>query len=125
MASTCGDMAASAGRELFEQLDLSGVIEIVRRHARYQRTRGRFPPCRLSIEIARIELGDGGSQRAMHLLEQRDVRTPRRECRVLRALEPVRAVERKRSACGRGQSPPGDILPVRRMDDELPDVVAA
>src|SRR6185503_352217 len=100
MASTCGDMAASAGCKPFEQLNLSGVIEVVRGNARDQRTLGGSPLHWRPIEIARIEFSNRRSQCAMGLLEQCDVRAPGRERRGIRTLKPVRALERKRSPSG-------------------------
>src|SRR6188768_3408237 len=113
MASTCGDIAASAVCKAFEQLNLTGVIEVVRSHSRDQRTPGGFYLHWRSIEIARIEFSNRRSQGAMGLVEQRDIGAPRCERRVIGAREPVRAVERKRSPSRRCEPAPGDVLPVR------------
>ena len=116
-------MTASVGRESFEQLDLTGVIEVVRGHARHQRTLRQLACGEFAIEIAESEFSNGSPKRAVHLLEPRDVRTPRMECGLLRTGEPVRALERKRSAGRRRQTTPRDVLPVGRVHDQLPDVV--
>jgi hypothetical protein len=70
-------------------LDLSGVIEVVRRDTGHERALRRFPLCRLSIEITRGEIGDCRSERAMRLFEERDVLTPSGGRYGLGTLEPV------------------------------------
>src|SRR5688572_3914141 len=73
--------------------------------------------------MARRQFGDGIAERAMHLLEQRHISLERAAAHLLRTREPVGALYRKRSPRAAGEPPQTDVLPVRGVHDQLPDVV--
>ena len=75
-------------------------------------------------------LGNCGNRVAklfMRSIEQRDLGAPRRFGRVVfrRSFEKIRPFELERSAFFARQSTPDDVLPVRGVKHELPDVVSA
>ena len=70
-----------------------------------------------------LEAGDGASEAPVLFVQQSDVVAPLPAVRG--PLEPVAPLGRERASSGRREPPPDGVLPVGRVHDELPDVVAA
>src|SRR5688572_7283053 len=111
--------------EPLQELDLSRVIDVVRGDARQQREVAHLAASGHAVQVARREIRDRGAERPMGLFEQRDVRSPCLLPRQVAAVEPVGAFERKGAAACAAQTSKADVLPVRGVDDELPDAVTA
>src|SRR5687767_4727122 len=111
--------------QLFQQLDLARVIQIVRGDTRKNEFITDLAPLRRSCEIARRETLDALAQHPVHLIEQLNIRSPFLLRRGLWTREPVGSLERERAARLSREAPRHGVLPVCGVNNELPDVVAA
>lgn len=73
-------------------------------------------------EVA-FELGGCGAKFAVHLIEERQVGVPCRLRDFERAFEPIGAFERKAAAFLAGEAAAGDVFPIGRVNNMLPDVL--
>ena len=111
--------------ELLEQLNLPGVIDVVAATPVMSRSRVTLlPGSRRPSARAGVAATAARRSRCMASSSRRSARQAA-SVRVDRALEEVRALERKRAARGAGEPPPHHVLPVRRVHQQLPHVVRA
>lgn len=107
----------------FNQLNLSGVVQVVSRDPGHERKSTHLTPCGLPGEITWPKRCHRFAQGSMRVRQQLDVGLPGFLCHRLRRRHPVRAVARKRSTLCVRQASPRHVLPVRGVHDEFPDVV--
>ena len=111
-------------QESLDQLNLSCVVQVVRRDASHECEIAHLTTCGLLDKITWPKRCHRLSQGSMRARQQLDVGLPRFRGRLLRPCHPVRTFLRKRSTLRVRQSSPRHVLPVRGMNDEFPDVVA-
>jgi YD repeat-containing protein len=114
---------SSCTLQSLEELDLARVVEVVGGHAGDHGEVRRFRAGRDAVELARVERGEHGAERPVHLVEQREVRLPAAGVGLRGAREPVRALVREAPALLACQAAPRGVLPVGGVDGELVDVV--
>ena len=108
--------------QAFQQLNLTGVIEIVRDDSGKQRER-RLRGADFLVEDRWVEILDRRSQQRMHLVKQSHVVAPLPPIRAL-ARKPVGARQRKRPPRLPCETTTDRVLPVRRVNHQLLNVVS-
>ena len=117
-------LSARSTDQPLDELYLACVVEIVRGDTGDEFEVGDRAARRGPLQVARWNSCDRRPELAMGAVEQRNILLPRGFAHVV-PHEPVRAVERE-SAAGLTCQPPMDgVLPIRRVNDNLPDVVPA
>src|SRR6516165_175315 len=112
--------AGSAFLQAAEQPDLSGMVNVVERHA--------VEHAELLLRLGRLQHpGDRFHHGAVFLLEQLLVRTPRGfgGLSLLRPREEIAAFENKRAALAPFKPPANGVLPVGHAKRQFPNVVPA
>src|SRR6266536_692650 len=116
---------AARSEEALEQLDLPGVIKIVRRDAVDVLNVAPLGAPAAPPELFGVEARDRPPQQLVLLPEQRGIAPPRRPIGALGEPGPVAAGARQRDLRVAQQAAPNHGLPIGRVEDQLPDVVTA
>src|SRR5262245_7113574 len=117
-------LAALAGLEALQELDLAGVIEVVSGGAADEAALRPAGAARFARKVGIREARDDLKEHLVLTLEEAHVGAEGTVAAVrLRAREPIAALEGERAALLSGEPPAHHVLPVRRVHDELPDVV--
>ena len=125
--SVAGGREAGRSRLLhqaLQQLDLAGVVEVVGGDAPHQAADRLATARRAAREVVVRQPRDGRAQPLVTGREQRLVLLPPRLAQLRRRREPVRAGACERAALLPGQPAPRRVLPVRRVERDLPGAVA-
>src|SRR5262252_9115968 len=109
--------------EALQDLDLSRVVDVVRRDAVDERVRPMLAAGRLRSERPVGEFRHGRPEPLVHVVEESDVRAPGALGRRRGSGEPVASLLAERSPLLAGEHAPDGVLPVRGVERELPDVV--
>src|SRR2546429_6100127 len=109
----------------FQQLYLPRVIQVVRGDAVHVLRIGPGGPPSPGAEPCRREARDDGPEQPVLLLEERDVAPPRGGVGLRRERWPVAPGAREFELGVAHQSAAHDVLPIGRVQHDLPDVVAA
>src|SRR5258705_3486192 len=96
-----GTSAARRCAQALQQLNLAGMVEVVRGDAADQGGAGKMTACGEVVQLPGIEGGDGGSEFAVFPGEQIQVAAPLRET-ASRTRKPVGPFQRERSALHAG-----------------------
>src|SRR2546430_2799994 len=115
----------SAPAEGFEQLYLPRMIQIVRSDAIHMLRVGPGGSPAPGVEPRRGKASNDRPEQPMLLSEERDVAPPRGRVRLRGERRPVAPDAREFEPGIARQAAAHDVLPVRRVQHDLPDVVAA
>ena len=100
------------------------MIQVVRGQAGQQREITDLAAGRRLMQLTEWKMGHRCNERPMHIVKQRDIGPPGLFGQRFRTAEPVGPFERKRTAGLTRHASDARVLPVRGMDDQLPDVMA-
>jgi hypothetical protein len=109
-----------------DELDLSCVVHVVRGDAEDGCTIVVLAAARKSLQVRSREIFNHFYQLSVCILDEFDVCPPSILDRLpIGTLKPVTPLQRERAALLACDAPPNDVLPVRAVHDDLPDVVSA
>jgi hypothetical protein len=104
-------------------LNLPGVVDIVQSDACNQPSNQSLASSRRTIQIFGTEFRDGRLEPLMFPIQQNDIGAPCSFARSDGPHEPVTAPNRERAALFAEQASPYRIFPVRRVNDNFPNIM--
>ena len=120
----CVSSGARRARKPFQELNLTGVIEIVRSCAFDPGSERERTAPRLALKFGRPEQGDGLTKVAMKALQERKIASPEHLGARGFAYEPIASLQRECPPLCAAQPPPDCILPIGSVNGDFLDVVA-